>query len=90
MDKSDWKARIRQLRDLLNEWDPIGCDGPPDEYDCLIGPLLGRLSAGDGQSQISELLRLELQDHFGLDPAGLGVDAMASRLAGWWAAAERR
>jgi len=34
-----------ELRYLLNRWDPIGIydevlNYPPDEYDCLIGPLL--------------------------------------------------
>ncbi len=38
-----------KLRYLLNRWDPIGIyderlDFPPDEYDCLIGPLLARLA----------------------------------------------
>jgi hypothetical protein len=38
-----------ELRYLLNRWDPIGIydeslDFPPDEYDCLLGPLLIRAS----------------------------------------------
>ncbi len=92
VDQREWKAAIRDLRDLLNEWDPIGGGHvPPDEYDCLIGPLLSKLSAGAGRSQISEFLRGELEDHFGLDPDeldpdGLDVDGMANRLVAWWAA----
>ncbi len=39
-----------ELRYLLNRWDPIGIydeelDFPPDEYDCLIGPILTRKSS---------------------------------------------
>jgi hypothetical protein len=35
------------LRYLLNEWDPIGvADLVQDEYDCLIGPILSRLTRG--------------------------------------------
>ena len=46
VDERERKAAIRYLRDLLNEWDPIGgCHVPPDEYDCLIGPLLSKLCA---------------------------------------------
>jgi hypothetical protein len=46
------------LRDLLNEWGPIGGGHvPPDEYDCLIGPLLSKLSAGAGRPQMGEFLR---------------------------------
>ena len=87
MDERERKAAIRYLRDLLNEWDPIGgCHVPPDEYDCLIGPLLSKLSAGAGRSQISEFLRGELEDHVGLDPDGLHVGGLANRLVAWWAA----
>jgi hypothetical protein len=34
------------LRKLLNTWNPIGCSLPPDEYGCLIDPLLSRLRRG--------------------------------------------
>jgi len=75
------------LRCLLNEWDPIGvADLVSDEYDCLIAPLLSKLSAGDGWSLIFEFLRHELEDHFGLEPDVLDVDGMASRLVAWWTA----
>ena len=52
----------------------------PDEYDCLIAPLLGRLIRGEGRSDISEFLWFELEDHFGLDPAARDFDGMANRL----------
>ncbi len=72
---------------LLNEWDPIGvADLVSDEYDCLIAPLLSRLNAGNGRAEISEFLRYELEDHFGLDPDRRDVDGMANRLVAWWAA----
>jgi hypothetical protein len=54
VDQSDLQANLRHL---LNEWDPIGvADVVSDEYDCLIAPLLSKLSAGGGRSQISEFL----------------------------------
>lgn len=80
--------RQPNLRYLLNEWDPIGvAEIAPDEYDCMIGPLLGRLLAGAGRAEVSEYLWSELEDHFGLDPARYDVDAMANRLVAWWAVA---
>ena len=89
MEKREREAAIGYLRDLLNKWDPIGGGHvPPDEYDCLVGPLLSKLNAGAGRSQISEFLRGELEDHVGLDPDGLHVDGMANRLVVWWAAVE--
>ncbi|MFF8321105.1 hypothetical protein ACF06V_28565 [Streptomyces bobili] len=76
------------LRDVLSEGDPIGvADEVPDEYDCMLAPLLGRLGGGAGQAEIGEFLRHELEDHFGLDPTGLRPDAMAARLIAWWSSA---
>ncbi|MFE7210006.1 hypothetical protein ACFY0A_24945 [Streptomyces sp. NPDC001698] len=78
----------KDLRRLLNEWDPIGvADLVQDEYDCMLAPLLGRLCGGASQTEIVEFLRHELEDHFGLDPLGLRPEAMAARLIAWWASA---
>ena len=84
----DLVAAQHNLRYLLNEWDPIGvADLVADEYDCMIAPLLSKLSAGAGRAEISEFLWYELEDHIGLDPAPRNVDAMADRLVAWWASA---
>jgi hypothetical protein len=86
----DWTAAQRSLRQLIWQWDPIGVAefAPDDEYDCMIGPLLSRLTAGADQSEVSEFLRHELQDHFGLDPAHQDVNSAADRLVAWWATVE--
>jgi hypothetical protein len=80
-----------ELRQLLNRWDPIGVydeerDWPSDEYDCMIDPLLGRLSRGDSRADLSEYLWREIEDHFGLDPTFAGTGAFADRLLAWFAA----
>jgi hypothetical protein len=80
-----------ELRYLLNRWDPIGiCDEaldfPPDEYDCLIGPILTRLARGDSRAAFSEYLWFEIENHFGLDPVRCGSDAFADRLRAWYGA----
>ncbi|MEU7473783.1 hypothetical protein AB0A94_35655 [Streptomyces sp. NPDC044984] len=78
------------LRQLLNEWDPIGvADEVQDEYDCMLAPLLQRLRGGADQVEIGALLRQELEDHFGLDPLGLRPDPRAARVIGWWATVGR-
>lgn len=87
MDRKHFKILQANLTHLLNEWDPIDvADLVLDEYDCMIGPLLSRLSKGDGRLQISEFLWNELENHFGLDPEGLDADGMANRLVAWWKA----
>ncbi len=77
------------LRFLLNRWDPIGIydeelDFPPDEYDCLIAPILARLNTGADVAQLSEFLWFELEDHFGLDPESRGSDRFAEKLVAWF------
>lgn len=80
-----------ELRYLLNEWDPIGVydeslDFPPDEYDCLLAPLLTRLARRDSRADLSEYLWHEIEDHFGLDPLRTGTDGFADCLFAWYAA----
>jgi hypothetical protein len=80
-----------ELRYLLNHWDPIGVydealDFPPDEYDCLIGPVLTRLARQDGRAELSEYLWNEIENHFGLDPVRAGTDLFADSLLAWYAA----
>jgi hypothetical protein len=78
-----------ELRALLNEWDPIGIydpltDFPPDEYDCMEGPLMSRLQRGDSVDQITAYLTTELAEHFGLDPAPSRPQDFAQRLVTWF------
>ena len=84
--------RLQQadLRDLLNEWDPIGVADEvdvEDEYDCLLAPLWSRLTRGTTRALLSDYLCSELRDHFGLDPVYYDTDLVADRLldraAGW-------
>ncbi|WP_406862959.1 hypothetical protein ABZO31_21955 [Streptomyces sp. HUAS MG47] len=73
------------LRQLLNEWDPIGvADEVPDEYDCMLAPLLQRLRGGADETAIGAFLRHELEDHFGLDPVHREPEEMAARVIAWW------
>lgn len=84
-----WSPSVENdLRHLLNEWDPIGvADEVQDEYDCMLAPMLQRLRGGANETEISEFLRHEVEEHFGLDPLGARPEAMASRVIAWWAAA---
>lgn len=77
------------LRSMLNTWNPLGVydwelDYPPDEYDCLISPLLSRLQAGEGVIELSEYLWFRLKEHFGVDPARLQPDRFADTVVAWY------
>jgi ACT domain-containing protein len=70
-----------RLRDLLNDWDPIGVGGEVhDEYDCLIPKLLTRLDDGADTKAIGAFLRAELVDHFGLIAEPGSTDDIAARI----------
>lgn len=71
------------LRALLLKWDPIGCSPPPDEYNCLIEPLLQKLQSGCNVEFIARFLHRELKDHFGLSRE-TGVEDFAQMVVDWY------
>lgn len=76
-----------ELRLRLTTWDPIGIgaeDVPPDEYDCMVAPLLGMLVEGAEDAVIAKWLTDELSDHFGLDPEDRRDASFADELIRWW------
>lgn len=84
-DGMEWQVAQAELREMLWEWDPIGVAnlGPDDEYDCLIAPLVGLLSADADQPALASFLRHQLHSHFGLDPAHDEIESVAGRLVSW-------
>jgi hypothetical protein len=82
-----------ELRRMFNEWDPIGVFlGDPeeedeqlhDEYDCQIPPLMASLKAGHAAARIADSLKLQLKNHFGLDPTPSASHAFAEQIVQWW------
>lgn len=84
--------RVNELRNLLNDWDFIGVFDPEtntDEYDCMIEPLLRRLSGDADPSGISQFLDDEITGHFGMAAGVVETGLMAERLTAWWLADQR-
>jgi hypothetical protein len=78
---------VRELRQLLNEWDFIGVFDPDtnvDEYDCMIAPVLAKLAEGADSDAIKHWLVAEIAGHFGLSGGRVETARMAERLITWW------
>ena len=71
LSREELRARFRELRDLVNQWDPIGVfeepDWPRDEYECVVGPLLRQVESRAPVEEIAQSLHAEFTGHFGLD-----------------------
>lgn len=83
-EKKPDKAEVEELRSLLNQWDPIGCAPPPDEYDCLLLPLLSKLQSGSNEEFVTRFLDREMSDHFGMDPNSCGTADFAKKVVTWY------
>ena len=89
LSKSEMRQRGRELRAMLNEWDPIGVSGlgdATDEYDCLLWPLMRMLEENSSVEVLAAYLTTELREHFGLDPSLRGPAEFATRAKNWFEA----
>lgn len=78
------KGVAADLRDLLNDWDPIGVmslGAPADEYDCMIPHLLVLIERRADADQFAAYLTREMTEHFGLGPVP-DIMLVARRLVG--------
>ncbi len=71
LDKSDSRERWRQVRDVWNEFDPIGVmgmeDWPRDEYESYLGQTLRLLEQGASLEEIQKYLAFVSLEHMGLN-----------------------
>jgi hypothetical protein len=84
---------IRDVRQLLNEWDFLSVVHPPndtDAYDRMIGSLLTALAQEVDATGIRRLLDDEIHRHLGLSPADADTPGLAERLITWWQEDESR
>jgi hypothetical protein len=86
LDKQALRQRGRELRGLLNEWDPIGVggDGPKDEYDCLLWPVMRQLEADAPPEELTAFLAAELEEHFGLPGDAERIATFVARARAWF------
>ena len=89
LSKSDSRQRWRELRDIVNRWDPIGVfdrqsTWPPDEYECVVGPLMRMLESRKSPPEMTAFLEKEVREHFGLDPAPGAAARCAAEAISWY------
>jgi hypothetical protein len=81
------KLEADAIRAIVNAWNPIGCECPPDEYDCLVDQIVGALHRGTTEAGLRKFIISEFADHFGMTVAASEVSRVAKRIVTWW---ERR
>ena len=92
LDKSDSRERWRQVRDLWNEFDPIGVmgmeDWPRDEYESYLGQTLRLLEQNAPPEEIQKYLAFVTLEHMGLNETPqfeMSRRDFAKRLRDWYA-----
>ena len=88
--RRELKHRVVEVRRRFDVWAARGDEQgwPADEWDYLIGPVVGLLSAGAPAGEIANRIGSELRDHYGL--AGEPDSAFATELRRWWDDQEAR
>lgn len=79
-------GKMRELNDLLNQWDPIGVlpyeEGPKDEYYCFIDPIMKVLQTSKKKEDIVEVLEFHLKNHFEY-PIPSNIESFAKDVIEW-------
>jgi len=66
--------------------DPIGVgpDGPKDEYDCLLWPVMRQLEADASPEELCGFLAAELEEHFGHGGDAEGIASFVAQARAWF------
>ena len=85
--KEQSRARWRELRNLVNDWDPVHLiseGAPEDEYECVVGPLIRLFEQSSPSGNIASFLECEFEEHFGVP--GVDATAFAETASAWYRA----
>ena len=87
LSKEQSRTRWRELRELVNEWDPIGLISmgcPEDEYECLLDLLMRQLEASHKPKLIAQDLFTHISNHFGLSPDKRKTLKFVEKASAWF------
>ncbi len=87
--KEESRRRWKELRDIVNRWDPIGVfkmdpECPKDEYECVTGPLMRMLEARSSVEEITRYLEKEVREHFEIEPVPGAAGRCATESVNWF------
>lgn len=87
MNKKELKKRIskeiKELNNILNQWNPIG-GTPDDEYCSFLAPILKVLHSGGTQSDLDKVIKRHLSEQFGLVSKSSKLDKVTDTILNWW------
>jgi len=83
--RKQFETEEHALRNIFNEWQPIGFSTPEDEYDCLVHNLLSVLHAGWEKRDIAARIKKEIEHHFGLvSVQAKEIESVTNKIWEWW------
>jgi hypothetical protein len=75
------KAETAVIRRILHQdWDPIGCGVPEDEYDGYVWPVYALLIRNAGREEVTANLRWAADEHITCPVAEPKLTAVVDRL----------
>ncbi len=84
LERAQSRQRWRELRDMVNAWDPVGLmamGAPPDEYEDIVTEVLRALERREGADQLAASLTRYVPAQYG---SGLREPSAFARQAVDW------
>ena len=81
--RANFKAEEAAVRKILNDWDTTP-GLPEDEYDCLVYHVLSALHRGSAECRLEEMIRHELEHHFGFKEPVDDARRLSEMVWEWW------
>ena len=83
--RKQFKIEDHALRNIFNEWQPVGFTSPEDEYDCLVHNMLSVLHAGGEKRDIAARIKKEIEHHFGMGSIqAKEIESVTNKIWEWW------
>ena len=87
LEKAESRERWRELRDLWNEFDPIGImdypDWPRDEYESYCGPSMRLLEQNAENEELEDYVHSAL-DYMGIGASDDAIKRFVKKMKAWF------